>query len=81
MEKQYQKKWLQNVQRMDTNRMPRQALQYRPEGRRTWDDRRRGGGTNSTFRIKEQEKRLTLNEHDDDDGKSWKNSKTTADMS
>jgi ATP-dependent Lon protease len=32
--KQYQKKWLQHVQRMDTNRMPRQALRYRPEGRR-----------------------------------------------
>jgi len=32
-----------------------------------WDDRRRDGGTNSTLRIKEQEKRLTLNEHDDDD--------------
>ena len=33
----------------------------------TWDDRRRDGGTNSTLRIKEQEKRLTLNKHDDDD--------------
>jgi hypothetical protein len=32
-----------------------------------WDGRRRDGGTNSTLRIKEQEKRLTLNEHDDDD--------------
>jgi len=32
--KQYQKKWLQHVQRMDTNRIPRQALKYRPEGRR-----------------------------------------------
>jgi len=32
--KQYQKKWLQPVQRMDTNRLPRQALKYRPEGRR-----------------------------------------------
>ena len=31
--KQYQKKWLQHVQSMDTNRMPRQALKYRPEGR------------------------------------------------
>ena len=29
--KQYQKKWLQ-VQRMDTNRLPKQALQYRPKG-------------------------------------------------
>jgi len=32
--KQYQKKWLQHIQRMDTNRMPRQPLKYRPEGRR-----------------------------------------------
>jgi len=32
--KQYQKKWLQHVQRMDTNRLPREALKYRPEGRR-----------------------------------------------
>jgi hypothetical protein len=30
----YEKKWLQHVQRMDTNRMPRQALRYSPEGRR-----------------------------------------------
>ena len=29
--KQYQKKWLQHVQRMDTNRLPKQALQYRPK--------------------------------------------------
>jgi len=32
--KKYQKKWLQHGQRMDTNRLPRQALKYRPEGRR-----------------------------------------------
>ena len=32
--KQYQKKWLQHVKRMDRNRLPRQALKYRPEGRR-----------------------------------------------
>ena len=31
---QCQKKWLQHVQRMDTNRIPKQALQYRPKGRR-----------------------------------------------
>ena len=31
------------------------------------DGQRRDGGTNSTLRIKEQEKRLTHNEHDDDD--------------
>ena len=32
--KQYQKKWLQHVQRMDTNRLPKQALQYKTKGRR-----------------------------------------------
>jgi hypothetical protein len=26
--KQYRQKWLQHVQRMDTNRIPKQALQY-----------------------------------------------------
>ena len=32
--KQYQEKWLQHVQRMDTNRIPKQALQYQTKGRR-----------------------------------------------
>ena len=32
--KQYQKKWLQHVQRMDTNRLAKQTLQYKPKGRR-----------------------------------------------
>ena len=32
--KQYQKKWLQHVQRIDTNRIPKQALQYKPKERR-----------------------------------------------
>ena len=32
--KQYQKKFLQHVQRMDTNRVPKQALQHKPKGRR-----------------------------------------------
>ena len=27
-------KWLQHVHRMDTNRLPKQALQYKPKGRR-----------------------------------------------
>ena len=31
---QHQEKWLQRVQRMDTNRIPKQALQYKPKGRR-----------------------------------------------
>ena len=30
--KQYQEKWLQHIQRMDTNRIPKQALQYKPKG-------------------------------------------------
>jgi len=33
----------------------------------TWDDRGRDGGTNFILRIKEQETRLTLQEHYDDD--------------
>ena len=32
--KQYHKKWLQHVQWMDTKRIPKQALQYKPKGRR-----------------------------------------------
>ena len=32
--KQCQGKWLQHLQRMDTNRLPKQALQYKPKGRR-----------------------------------------------
>jgi len=32
--KQYQKKCIQHVQRMDTNRIPKQALRYRAKGRR-----------------------------------------------
>ena len=33
----------------------------------TQDDRGRDGGTNFILRIKEQETRLTVQEHDDDD--------------
>ena len=65
--KRYQEKWLQHVQRMDTNRLPKQALQYKPKDEGTQDDRGRHGGTNFILRIKEQETRLILHEHDDDD--------------
>jgi len=65
--KQYQEKWLQHVQRMDTNRIPKQALQYKPKDEGKEDDRGRGGGTNFIFSIKEEETRLTLHEHDDDE--------------
>jgi len=31
---QYQEKWLHHVQRMDTKRLPKQALQYKPKEQR-----------------------------------------------
>ena len=64
--KQYQKKWLQHVQRMDTDYQNKHYnINQKDEG--TWDDRGRDGGTNFILRIKKQEKRLNLQEHDDDD--------------
>ena len=33
--KQYQEKWLQYIQRMETNRIPKQVLQYKPKGEDT----------------------------------------------
>ena len=39
--KEYQEKWLQHVQRMDTNRIQKQALQYKPKGRRNIGRRRK----------------------------------------
>ena len=33
--KQYQEKWLQHVQRMDTNRLPKQAQQYKQKDEET----------------------------------------------
>ena len=50
-------KWLQHVQRMDTNKLPKQALQYKPKGRRNIGG---DGGTNFTLRIKKQETSLTF---------------------
>jgi hypothetical protein len=52
---------------MDTNRIPKQALQYRAKDEGIWDDRGRDGETNLTLRIKEQATRLTLRERDDND--------------
>jgi len=39
--KQYQEKWLQHIQRMDTNRITKQALQYKPKERRHIGRRRK----------------------------------------
>jgi hypothetical protein len=47
---------------MDTNRIPKHALQYKPKDEGTWDDQGRDGGTNFILRIKEQETRLILHE-------------------
>jgi hypothetical protein len=33
--KQYQREWLQHVERMDTDRIHKQALEYRPNGKRS----------------------------------------------
>jgi hypothetical protein len=52
---------------MDTNRIPKQALQYRPKGRRNTERPRKRWKDNFVLRIKEQETRLTLPVHDDDD--------------
>ena len=53
--KQYQKKWLQHVQRMDTNRLPKQALQYRPKGRRNTGRPRKRWRDQFHLRITEQD--------------------------
>jgi hypothetical protein len=33
--KQHQREWLQHVDRMDTDRIPKQALKYWPKGKRS----------------------------------------------
>ena len=50
---------------MDTNRIPTQALQYKPKGRRQTEEEMEG--PISFWRYKEQEPNLILPEHDDDD--------------
>jgi hypothetical protein len=64
--KQYQEKWLQHVQRMDTKRIPHKRYNINQKDEGTEDDRGRDGGTNFILRIKEQETHLTLHEHGDE---------------
>jgi hypothetical protein len=55
------RKWLQDLEIMDTNRIPKQALTYKPKGRGGIQNaRRKDEGTNFTLRVKEQALRLTL---------------------
>jgi hypothetical protein len=68
--KQYQEKWLRHVKRMETNRLPKQALQYKPKGRRNIGRPRKRWRDQLHLRIKEQETCLILQEHDDDDDES-----------
>jgi hypothetical protein len=52
--KQYQQEWLQHVERMDTDRIPKQALKYRPKGREAQDAQGKDRRTNFILRDKEQ---------------------------
>ena len=66
--KQYQEKWLQHIQRMDTNRIPKQALHYKPKGRRHIGRPRKRWRDQFHFKgYREQKSNLILPEHDDDD--------------
>jgi hypothetical protein len=56
---------------MDINIIPKQLLQYKPKDDGTQDDRGRDGGTNFILRIREQETRPVLHEHDDDDNDGY----------
>ena len=65
--KQYQKKWLQHVQRMDRNRLPRQALECRPDGRRNIGRLKKRWRDQLHFEDSGTGTQLTLNEHNDVD--------------
>ena len=59
--------WLLHVQRMKTQtEYQNKHYNINQKDVGTQDDRGRDGGTNFILRIKEQETRLNLQEHDDD---------------
>jgi hypothetical protein len=66
--KQYQKKWLQHVHRMDEKSIPKQALKYRQKRtkERTTTEEEMEGPTLS-WRLVNKITRLNLHEYDDDD--------------
>jgi hypothetical protein len=58
--KQDQREWLQHVQRMNTDRIPKQALKYRPKGERSIGRPRKNRRTSFITRDKEQALRIIL---------------------
>jgi len=52
---------------MDTNRQPKQALQYKSKGRRNIGRPTKRWRDKFILRIKEKETRLTLQENDEED--------------
>ena len=52
---------------MDTNRIPKQDLQYKPTGRRNIGRPRKRWRDQFYFEDKKREIHLILHEHDDDD--------------
>jgi len=65
--KQYQKKCLQHVQRLDTNRLPKQALQYKPKGRRNIGRPRKKWRDQLLLEDQRTGNTSNIQEHDDDD--------------
>jgi len=65
--KQYQKKWLHMYRGWTQRDYQNKHYNINQKDEGTLDDRRRDGGSNFILRIKEQETRLTLQEHDADD--------------
>jgi hypothetical protein len=52
---------------MDTKRIPKQALQYKPKGRRNIGLPRKRWRDQFHFEVKEKQTRLIFQEYDDDD--------------
>jgi hypothetical protein len=56
--KQYQREWLQHVERMGTDRIPEQVLKYRQKGKRSIGRPRKRWKVQFIWRDKEQALRL-----------------------
>jgi hypothetical protein len=68
--KQYQREWLQHVERMDTDRIPKQALKYRPKWKRsnrTPKEKMEGPASSRGIKNRHCAKHFTAHGDDDDD--------------